>query len=213
MVQIDDSGSGSLLGGTIIGVLRTETNEYQYKIIPLKYYQGENFDKKEYIHYVVTIVQDIFQQFNVSKQEKIEVCRGYMFEELKRWLKENQYNFRSTKIDDPLQTKIEKSFEDYAISLGLPQSFITYTKYPFHFHRILKWVYADYENRSILCKTGWKSWKKYGNLQIKYDKEIIKNKNLMCLKCHEIIPQNSVASVKIFHSNRLNKIFLHEDCI
>lgn len=213
MIQIDDAGSGSLLGGTIIGVLRVETNEFHYDIIPLKLYQNEFFERKEYLNYVVTIIKEVFTKLEVEKHEKIEVCRGYMFDKLKLWLEQNHYNYTSTEIKDPLQTLIEKTFEDYTISLGLPEHFIVYTKYPFHFHRILKWVYADYDNRSILCKMAWKSWKKYCNLDIKYATELVKSKNLICLKCNRPLKKNTNASVKIYTSNRVNKIYLHNGCI
>ncbi|AOY77247.1 hypothetical protein [Clostridium formicaceticum] len=213
MIQIDDAGSGSLLGGTIIGVLRTETGEFQYSVIPLDYYRGKNFDRKSYINYVVTIVEKIFQKLQVTKEEDIEICRGYMFDLLDVWLNEKGYRFTRTKIQEPLQSKIETAFEEYAIELGLPQKFISYTKYPFHFHRILKWVYADYDNRSLLCKTGWKSWKKFGNLSTEYSQESIKSKNLICLKCYEIIPKNTTATVISYYSNKLNKVFIHNACI
>lgn len=213
MIQIDDAGSGSLLGGTVIGITRVETKEYEYDIIPLEYYRSDIFGEKEYINYVVIIIKKLFNKLNVTITEKIEVCRGYMFDKLKIWLEENNYNYVCVEIKDPLQSLVEKTFEDYAISLGLPQNFITYTKYPFHFHRILKWVYADFENRSLLCKTGWKSWHKYGNLSIEVDEEKVKKINLICFKCNEIIQQNSIAKVKKFHSTRPNKIFLHSYCI
>ncbi|GAB6087841.1 hypothetical protein [Alkaliphilus crotonatoxidans] len=212
MIQIDDAGSGSLLGGTIIGAYRVETDEYYYDVIPLGFYQGEPFQKKEYINYVVEIVKKLFDQLRVTKDEKIEVCRGYMFEALNKWLKEEQYHFINTKIGDPLQSAIEKSFDDYAIGLGLPKEFISYTKYPFHFHRILKWVYADYQQRSSLCKTGWKSWKKYNDLPITIGEEYIKNKDWICLKCNQPIPRHSKAAVKSYVTNRVYKIYVHPYC-
>jgi len=213
LIQIDDAGSGSLLGGTVIGALRVETGEYQYDVIPLKYYQGKNFNQKKYIHHVVDIIDHVFNQLQVTKEEPIEVCRGYMFDSLIKWLKNENYQFNSTKIEDPLQSIIEKTFDDYAIELGLPETFITYTKYPFHFHRILKWVYADYPNRSQLCKTGWKSWSKYGKLEISTGEEHIKNREWTCLKCNQVIPRDTVAAVKSYTSNRPNKIYLHTHCL
>ncbi len=213
MIQIDDAGSGSLLGGTIIGVLRVETNEYRYEIIPLEHYQPKPFQEKKYISYVVDIVNNAFKELKVGKAELVQVCRGYMFEELNKWLKSNGYNYINTQIQEPLQAIVEKSFEDYAIALGLPRDFITYTKFPFHFHRILKWVYADFENRSTLCKTGWKSWTKYSNLQLHRSQERVKHKDLICLKCNGVIPCNSMASVLKFYSNRSHKVFLHNECL
>lgn len=213
MIQIDDAGSGSLLGGTVIGITRVETKEYVFDIIPLDYYRDDLFQKKAYLDYVVTIVKKLFKDLNILKNEEIEVCRGYMFDKLEIWLKENNYNYVYTQINDPLQSLVEETFENYAISLGLPQNFIAYTKYPFHFHRILKWIYADYENRSLLCKTGWKSWQKYGTLPIELDEEKVKKNNLMCFKCNNHIPKGSIAKVKKYTSDRTNKIFLHDTCI
>lgn len=212
MIQIDDAGSGSLIGGTCIGVIRIETNEYYYEIIPIEFYSKDNFKKKLYLDYVVTIVNRIFNKLKVNKTEKIQVCRGYMFDKLRKWLKEYNYNFESTKITDPLQSKIEKTFEEYAVSLGLPEKFITYTKYPFHFHRLLKWVYADYENRKELCKTGWKSWSKYENINIEIESDFIKTSKYICLKCGNPIPDNSnIIKIK-YISNKPTVVYIHEYC-
>lgn len=46
MVLIDDSGSGSLIGGTCIGAIRTETMEYVYDFISIEFYNKENFKSK-----------------------------------------------------------------------------------------------------------------------------------------------------------------------
>ena len=46
MIYIDDAGSGSLIGGTGIGILNTKNNKYYFDIIPLKYYQTELFQKR-----------------------------------------------------------------------------------------------------------------------------------------------------------------------
>lgn len=212
MIQIDDAGSGSLLGGTIIGIYRVETDEYAYGVIPLSHYQGEAFQRKEYIHYVVGLVQDLFPRLRVNKEETIQVCQGYMFESLNQWLKEEGYSFTNTKIGEPLQSVVEKTFDEYAISLGLPKEFIAYTKYPFHFHRILKWVYADYESRSKLCKTGWKSWKKYEHMPIKITTETLQGRDWICLKCNQLIHRHSPVTVMSYHSNRFYKIYLHPHC-
>lgn len=212
MIQIDDAGSGSLIGGTCIGVMRKETGEYLYSIIPLALYQKDNFEKKYYLDYVVDIIKTIFLNLKVSNHEKIEVCRGYMFDKLRLWFKENGYQFTSTTIEDPLQTKIENTFEQYAISLGLPHEFLNYTKYPFHFHRLLRWVYADYEHRNILCKKGWKSWEKYGNLNLQINISYLKKSNYKCLKCWKDIKDHSLVKTIKYTSNRPNIIYLHTDC-
>jgi hypothetical protein len=212
MIQIDDAGSGSLLGGTCIGIMRVETEEYHFDIVPLEFYNPDNFKNKKYQDCVIDIVKVAFEKVQVDKDEPIQVCRGYMFDKLKKWFKSKDYNWESTKIEDPLQTIVEKTFERYTVSLGLPLQYIRYTKHPFHFHRILKWVYADYENRKNLCKTGWSSWQKYGNLTREIQWGKVEKPNFYCLKCGNKIPTGSNVKIIKYISNKVNKIYLHEYC-
>lgn len=212
MIQIDDAGSGSLLGGTIIGVNRINPYQFYYEVIPLELYNEVNFDKKLYLDYVIEIIKRIFEILRVSKEEKIYVCRGYMFDNLRKYFRDNNYNFESVIINDPLQSQIEYTFEQYTISLGLPSDFIKYTKYPFHFHSLLKWVYADYENRKLLCKTGWKSWKKYKDLETTSEYKKIKKSKYICLKCGLPINDNSIVKTINYISNKPTSIYLHKKC-
>jgi len=212
LIQIDDAGSGSLIGGTCIAAIRVETNEYYYDIIPLTFYSEKNFKHKNYLDHVVYIIKRLFIKLKVDKKEPIEVCRGYMFDRLRKWFIEENYNFNSTKILEPLQSRIERTFEDYSISLGLPCDFIRYTKYPFHFHRILKWVYADYDTRHKLCKSGWKSWNKYGSLNSSISTSKISKSNYICLKCGIPIKNNSEVRIINYISNRPTSIYLHSYC-
>ena len=49
MIQIDDAGSGSLIGGTCIGAMRKETKEYYYDFIPIELYRTPSFHRKDYL--------------------------------------------------------------------------------------------------------------------------------------------------------------------
>lgn len=212
LIQIDDAGSGSLVGGTCIGILRTETMEYYYDIIPLKMYREKYFNKKYYLKYTSSIVESGLKKIQFKNDEPIYICRGYMFDDTRETLKNSGLNVISTKIEEPLQSIIEKSFEGYAISLGLPSDFLKYTKYPFHFHRLLRWVYADYKNRITLCKTGWKSFEKYGHLKVETNYDTIYNSNYHCLKCGQRIAKYSPVKVLKYYSNMPNTIYLHRSC-
>ena len=46
MVQIDDAGSGSLIGGTCIGLYWPKYDIYKYDFVPLECYLPENFKLK-----------------------------------------------------------------------------------------------------------------------------------------------------------------------
>lgn len=212
MIQIDDAGSGSLIGGTCIGVLRKETMEYYYDFIPIELYGDSIFSQKKYLDSVITIVSKLFKKLNVDKTEEINVCRGYMFDKLRKWLSIEEYNHLSCKIEEPLQSIIEETFENYCLTLGLFKDYIRFNKYPFHFHTILKWVYADYNNRKELCKTGWKSWKKYGSLETIVRETTVQQNNIICLKCGSPITKKTRAKAITYTSNRQTTLLIHENC-
>ena len=71
MVQIDDAGSGSFVGGTCIGIYRPETNEYFFEIIPVELYNRENFKKKLYLDEVVRIVDESFRAMKVNRKKRL----------------------------------------------------------------------------------------------------------------------------------------------
>ena len=66
MIQIDDAGSGSLIGGTCIGIIRVETNEYYYEIIPVELFNMVNFKNKTYIYYTTKIIKNAFEKLHIA---------------------------------------------------------------------------------------------------------------------------------------------------
>lgn len=212
MIQIDDAGSGSFIGGTCIGFYRPETNEYYFEIIPVELYHPENFANKAYLREVVNIAARAFKILDVRKREMIEVCRGYMFEDLKKWLSSLNYCWYGTQITGRVQDIVEKNYEIYSKYLGLPEAYLKYTRYPFHFHKLLRWVFADYQNRIELCKTGWKSWQKLEGIKPKVSYVSAGSSNLFCLKCGGYIEMGSKVAFLKYVSNRENYVYLHENC-
>jgi hypothetical protein len=212
MIQIDDSGSGSLIGGTCIGAMRIESGEYEYDFVPIEFYRDKVFQSKKYLKKCSEIVFSLLERLSYTNGEPLEICQGYMFEAAKKDLEQKGIAFISTKIGDPLQSKIEETFQDYAMSLGLPLQYVKYTRFPLHFHRILRWVYADFKKRAPLCKTGWKSWKKYSKVNIEIKRDILYKSNYICLKCGMEIAKGSRVKRLEYISNCPNIIYLHESC-
>ncbi|HHW00385.1 MAG TPA: hypothetical protein GXX36_12630 [Clostridiaceae bacterium] len=212
MIQIDDAGSGSFVGGTCIGIYRPETNEYYFDIIPVEVYNKENFKKKLYLDEVVRIVSKAFKTMDVMKSETIEICRGYMFERLKSWLDQKGYTWYVTHITGNVQEIVEKSFELYTVKLGLFEPYLKYTRYPFHFHKLLRWVYADFDNRIKLCKVGWKSWEKVEGIKPDVYEEKLTKPNIFCMKCGKYIEKDSKVKVLRYTTNKENYVYLHNKC-
>jgi hypothetical protein len=212
MIQIDDAGSGSLIGGTLIGIMRVESHEYFNDIIPVKYFTTPYFEKKEYTVYCIEIIKKAIKVLDIKKTENIQICQGYIFDKARDYLKGSGYNFESTRISLPLQDIIERSFMDYVVKIGVPNNYMQYTRYPFHFHRLLKWVFADYNKRYKLCKTGWKSWKKYSEAKVASYFDYLYSGSYSCLKCGKPIEMPCRIRVLNFTSNRNYSVYLHENC-
>lgn len=211
MIYIDDAGSGSLIGGTGIGILRPESNEYVFRVIPIMFFQQPYFSEKKYQQYATKIVAEAFKKLDVTTKEPVYVCQGYIFDDLRTWLDDKNYNWVNTKIKDPLQSKVEASFTDYVIALGLPPNFVKHARFAFGFHRLLKWVMADYENRAKYCKSGWKSWQKWSQVS-KEKLEGRADKDIYCLKCGRLIKKNEDAIVLKYVTNKTCMIYLHKGC-
>jgi hypothetical protein len=212
MIQIDDAGSGSLIGGTLIGIIRVETLEFFYKVIPVKYFKTPHFEQKKYNDICVEIIKEGFAELMVSNSEPIEICQGYIFDKARNFLNSAGYNFASTKIEEPLQSRIEETFMDYVIGLGVPLDYLQFTRYPFHFHRLLKWVLADFKGREKLCKTAWKSWNKYRDIETHQYYDYLMGGNYRCLKCGNTINTPDKIKVIKFSTNRDYFVYLHSSC-
>ncbi|MEF9951827.1 MAG: hypothetical protein RR840_00230 [Clostridium sp.] len=212
MIQIDDAGSGSLVGGTIIGMIRVESGDYYQEVIPIKYFKSPYFEDKKYDEYSTKIIKRGLKELNVSLNEPIQICQGYMFNTARKYLKESGYNYESTKIDEPLQTIIEESFTDYCVGLGIPLNYLDYTKYPFHFHRMLKWVFADYKTREKLCKTAWRSWNKHKSIEKSYSTDHVYSGRYYCLKCGNQINVPSKIKVLKYLTDKEHTLYLHIAC-
>jgi hypothetical protein len=212
MLQIDDAGSGSFIGGTCIGIYRPEKNEYYFDIIPVELYNKENFKKKLYLDEVVSIIAEGIRTLGISSGESVEICRGYMFDRLKQWLCDKGFSWYCTHIDGRAQEIVEKNFEIYSEKLGLPRDYIKFTRFPFHFHKLLRWVYADFDNRIELCKVGWKSWQKIEGLKPEVAFGEMQVPHLSCLKCGKSISLGSDIKILEYLSNRKNYVYMHVDC-
>jgi hypothetical protein len=162
MIQIDDSGWGSLLGGVYIGVYNTKSGKMFSKLIPVSYFQEDKFEKKKYLEKALNIAREgILKVGSYNLQEnEIQCCRGYALETIRKWLSENKNTFKSVKflgITDPIQSELESKFSKHLGSIGVPLGSGS-GAHRISFEEMLKWV-ADDNRRVKYVKTGWKSWK------------------------------------------------------
>ena len=166
-IQIDDQGWGTPVGGVGIIVVRKDTGDIHYDIVPIELFDLMNFKKKTYMDSARGIVEQGFIKLKVTKDEEIEICSGCIHDKTAKWLNDEGYNFKVMKIDGNAQLKGEQLFIEYLRSLGVPNPPAiveeTVDEYKAQFFYIMDWVRKDPEARKPLCKTGWPFFIKFFN--------------------------------------------------
>ncbi|NJD76842.1 MAG: hypothetical protein FIB08_07075 [Candidatus Methanoperedens sp.] len=164
-IQIDDQGWGMPVGGVGIIVLRKETGEVHYDIVPIKNFNLENFKKKKYLDSAKEIVEKGLNILKVGKNEEIEICSGSIHDKSTQWLKDEGYKFTVMKIDGQAQQIGERLFTEYLQRLGVPRPppivEETVEEYKAQFFYLMDWVREDLAGRTQFCKTGWKFFIKF----------------------------------------------------
>lgn len=161
MIQIDDSGSGSPVGSVGIGILRIETGEYRFGLIPVSFFQGVKAGQKLYLDEVIPIVANAFEVLGVDLSEPVEVCRGDIFTKLKTWLTGRGYSWTEAKIEGQLQELVEESYIDYLVELGVPRPVIETAEDYRALSRCLElWVGESFGDRAPYCKQWGKGWQR-----------------------------------------------------
>ncbi len=166
-IQIDDQGWGTPVGGVGIIILRKETEEIYYDIVPIEHFNLETFKKKSYLGGARDIVERGFIKLKVPKDEEIEICSGCIHDKTVEWLKNQGYKFTVMKICGAAQNKGESMFIEYLRRLGVPNPPAivdeTVDEYKAQFFYLVDWVRKEPKKRKPLCKTGWKYFIKFFN--------------------------------------------------
>lgn len=160
VIQIDDAGIGSPVGGAVIGALEVETAAFQQEMIGVEYFQDGRYAAKEYQNRTVEIVSDLFGEMGVTNDAyRVEICSGHIFDRVRTWLGDEGYSWKSVKIEDPLQFLIENSFSDYLVGIGVPEKIRKVEVGRDQFMYLFNWVKEDPDARVRYCKTNGSKWK------------------------------------------------------
>ncbi len=104
-IEIDDSGTGDLVGDAFIGLLRKNTGELIIKTLPLALFQGENWKNKEPYKHTVDLVKEGLRDLNFQKAgtEMIHLCRGNIFDQVRNYFLEEGINYEDVIVEGKLQ--------------------------------------------------------------------------------------------------------------
>ncbi|UCE15490.1 MAG: hypothetical protein JSV12_06325 [Candidatus Bathyarchaeota archaeon] len=161
-IIIDDAGSGDLLFGVVIGAYRSETQEFRYGVVSVKYFQSARFLRKDYLKQASKTVFQLLDILHFKKHEPIMICKGYIFD---RAVKDLQKKYGDSPIDrikvtGESQRLTEIAYLDEIRNLGYEPLKEREEKRAKSFFHMLRWLK---ENPDMIkyAKTGWPRLSKY----------------------------------------------------
>lgn len=157
-VEIDDSGTGDLIGPAFILFWRRETNSLLKKEVPLELYQDPHFNilSKDFIR---DLFISAFKELDIPQTEDIYLCTGPCFDHARIWLKENEYNFHDAKIEGHLQDVVEQTYMHYIIeNYNFPSEKSSLDSGKKRFFELFHWVAEDFPRREHWVKSGFEKW-------------------------------------------------------
>jgi len=159
-IEIDDSGTGDLVGNAFIGLLRKETGELIFKTLPVMLFQGENWKNKKYLEVAVSLVREGLHELNFHNQtEKVELCRGNIFDKVREYFLEEGINYEDAIIEGKLQDAVEgKLVEHLRNDLGVRSKRLTKKSGAKRFFVLFNWLCYDIFKRENYVKSGFKKW-------------------------------------------------------
>ena len=159
-IEIDDSGTGDLVGNAFIGLLRKETGELVFKTLPVTLFQGENWRNKKPLKVAVDLVREGLQELHFQNRiEKVELCRGNIFDHVRNYFLEEGINYEDAIVEGKLQDAVEgKLIKHLRYDLGVRSKRLTKKSGAKRFFVLFNWVSYDIYNREKYVKSGFKKW-------------------------------------------------------
>ena len=144
------------MGGAVVVMRRVETGESYSGEMSLDLFRASVFKTKEYLVQAVRVVAEGVEKLQISHDEPIHICTGYILSRAREALIEEGYTVENAKIVGLTQELAEREYLKSLVRLGVgDMSTVASMR---SFNSFLAWVHRDLEARDRFVKTGWSSW-------------------------------------------------------
>jgi hypothetical protein len=159
-IEIDDAGTGDIVGDSFIGLLRKETGELIFKTLPVDLFKGENWKNKKPFSETVKLVKEGLSELNFQRDtEIIHLCRGNIFDQVREYFLEEGINYEEAIIEGELQDAVEgKLVEHLRNDLGVRSKNLTTKSGAKRYFILFNWVCYNFPKRERFVKSGFKKW-------------------------------------------------------
>lgn len=190
-IEIDDAGTGDLVGDAFIGFRDTESEKIIFRSIPVGLYNEENKSEDKTKTHIVKIVIDGLRALNHAKGDRILLCRGNCFDPVREYFHENDIYYEPAIVEGKLQDAVEGKLIQHLRKLGISSKNLTKEAGIQRYFVLFDWVCRDFPNRERFVKTGFPAWKKkWKNIAIrrykKYQRNMVQKKSVIERRAKEI---------------------------
>ncbi len=159
-IEIDDAGTGDLVGDAFFGFRDTETGKIIFQSIPVGFYNENNKGDDLPEKHLVSVVIKALRKLNHGKGDRILLCRGSCFDPVREYFIENSIYYEPAIIEGKLQDAVEGRYIQHLRKLGVNSGNLTMESGIKRYFILFNWVCQDFPNRERFVKTGFPSWKK-----------------------------------------------------
>jgi hypothetical protein len=160
MIEIDDAGTGDLVGSAFILFWRRETNDLLKKEVPLELYQSSDFNQRTQ-EFIQQLFIEAIKELKITKTEDIHLCTGSCFDKAREYLNSEQFNLRDAKIEGYLQDQVEQTYLNHLQDMyGIASKKLTVDSGKKRFFLLYNWVTQDFPRRELFVKSGFEGWQK-----------------------------------------------------
>jgi len=176
-IEIDDAGTGDLVGDAFIGFRDTETGKIIFQSVPVGLYNEENKDDDRPNKHIINVIIKALRKLNHEKGDRILLCRGDCFNLVREFFNENDIYYEPAIVEGELQDAVEGRYIQHLRRLGVSSYNLTKESGIQRYFILFNWVCQDFPNRERFVKTGFPSWKKkWRKIAIKRYKKYQRNK-------------------------------------
>jgi len=177
-IEIDDAGTGDLVGNAFIGFRDTETRKIIFQSVPVGLYNEGNRDDDNPKKHIVKVVKKALRALNHSKGDRILLCRGDCFDLVREYFNKNNIYYEPAIIEGVLQNAVEGRYIQHLRKLGITSRNLTEESGAQRYFISFNWVCRDFPYRERFVKTGFPSWeKKWRKIALKRYKKYQRNKD------------------------------------
>jgi hypothetical protein len=158
-IEIDDSGTGDLIGDAFIGFHIIETGEIIFRSVPVGLYNEDNLKENAPKKKILKIVKEGLLALKYKPDDEILLCSGDCFDLVRDYFNEEGINYEAAKIEGKLQDAVEGRLVSHLRKLGVRSKQLTIKSGAKRYFILFNWICRDFYNREKFVKTGFKKWK------------------------------------------------------